>query len=761
MTVYPEAIMRKRIKSLKLNNKGSGIVTVLIAVVFLTLMGSLLLMLAFTGFEMKSSDRAGKQNTYDASTAMDEIRVGIQEAVSKSVEDSYAYALNRYSEKGADIQSRFAQNFISSFEKSEIKGEKLIEKKDASSFLSYNLNALNGMIVNCRDGAAAVTTPEEKAEVVIDADNLKIVFKNVAVSYTNKGRTTTVSADINVAIPDIGYSLSQFTVSGVPSFTAIVGGNLKQDGTAASVTQISGGAYMNNLELKSNSRLVLNDGIFVCRNNADISGSYNTVGEEGVVEGRMVVSAESTFWAKNIILRDLSAASFLGNTYIENDLDLAGGGSSVTLSGTYTGFGTGGEDGKDASKSSSIIVNGKNNKINLNGLSNLVLAGFGFVGESPIAASSEAYAPGGSLVQGNTNIKMGESLTVRENQKVYLVPDGYLNYVVRSGDIQNKTPSTNPDIFPGTDSFVKEEDGTYSINMGGKEYTVTLDTTKPLWTIDGKALNFASYNAQLKPVCMVVSNQLVVYYFISFKNSPDGKTTADENANRYFKDYVLANTVQLNKYVSKYVTVSESQVASQTMGNFFVGSGDLTFRDYLSNSQSAAIRANSAQYEKYFSNMCQTLSYNESSSNPNDNPFTYYINSEKITDELDGVQEFKDESGTTVALVVDGNYTYDETSSGDIHLIIATGTVSVKKNYEGLIFCNGDLNLDADSSLSANSKEVEKSYAGEAKIGGEDRRIGDYFKIPIGESNNWGESSESGSGKSVASLVTYSNWKKN
>lgn len=761
MTVYPEVIMKNRIKNLKLNNKGSGIVTVLIAVVFLTLMGSLLLMLAFTGFEMKSSDRAGKQNTYDASTAMDEIRVGIQEAVSKSVEDSYAYALNRYSEKGADIQSRFAQNFISSFEKSEIKGEKLIEKKDASASFSYNLNALNGMIVNCRDGVAAVTTPEDKAEVVIDADNLKIVFKNVAVSYTNKGRTTKVSADINVVIPDIGYSLSQFTVSGVPSFTAIVGGNLIQDGTTASVTQISGGAYMNNLELKSNSRLVLNDGIFVCRNNADISGSYNTVGEEGVVEGRMVVSAESTFWAKNIILRDLSAASFLGNTYIENDLDLAGRESSITLSGSYTGFGTGGEDGNDASKSSSIIVNGKKNKINLDGLSNLVLAGFGFVGESPIAASSETYAPAVSPVQGNTNIKMGESLTVRENQKVYLVPDGYLNYVVKSGDVQNRAPSTNPDIFPDTDSFVKEEDGTYSIHIGEKEYAVTLDTTKPLWTIDGKSLNFASYNAQLKPVCMVVSNQLVVYYFISFKGSSDGKTTADENANRYFKDYVLANPVQLNNYVSKYVEVSESKVASQTMGNFFVGSGNLTFRDYLSNSQSAAIRANSAQYEKYFSNMCQTLSYNESSNDPDDNPFTYYINSEKITDELNGVQEFKDENGTTVALVVDGNYTYDDTSSSDIHLIIATGTVTVKKNYEGLIFCGENLKLDADTSLSANSKEVEKSYAGAAKIGEEDRRIGDYFKIPIGESSNWSESSESGSGKSVASLVTYSNWKKN
>ncbi|GEM_PF-1935872 len=754
--------MKRRI-SLKLNNKGSGIVTVLIAVVLLTLMGSLLLMLAYTGFEMKSSDRLGKQNVYDASTAMDEIKVGIQEAVSKSIETSYGYALKRYSEKGTEIQSKFAEQFISSFEAFEKGGKKLITKR-GDGYWYYNLDAISDMIVNCREGVATVKTTDDNARVEIDTTNLKIVFKNIIVSYTNKDRTTTISADINVAVPDIGYSLSQFTVSGVPSFAAIVGGELKQDGSTTSVTEISGGAYMRSLTLLSNAQVIFRDGIFVCREDANISGTYTSVSDGEEIEGRLIVDPEATFWSNNIIMNDSSTVRLLGNTYVNNDLKLEGRGSKVTLSGTYTGFGTGGSDGMNANESSSIIVNGKHNKIDMEGLSQLILAGFSFVGKSPVAndGEGEAYVPK-TVTEFETGkeakVKMGESISVKENQKVYLAPVEYLTYVIKEGDTKNTIPSTNPDVFPDTDSFIKEDDGTYTILSDGKKYTVTLDTTKALWGTEHK---FSEYGAKLQPICMVAANQLIVYYFIAFTDTA-GVTpkTADENASQYFRDYAEANPVEINNYINKYIEISNSQVASQAMGNFFVGNGEnLTFRDFLANNQSAAIKSNSALYEKYFDNICQTLSYNESSSDPDDNPFTYFINVDKIEDEIEGTQEFKDENGKTIALIVNGNYTYNDASSSDIHLIIATGSVTVKKTFNGLIFSNNKLLLDADTSLSADSKEVEKGYVCKATIDGEERMVGDYFKVPIGESSNWGSGSGSVSGKSVESLVTYSNWKK-
>lgn len=761
--------MKKRF-SLKLNNKGSGIVTVLIAVVLLTLMGSLLLMLAFTGFEMKASDRSGKQNAYDASTAMDEIKVGIQNVVSQSIESSYAYALNRFSEKGAEVQNKFSENFIESLKKSKVNGENLIYTTGTQNH--YRVSVIKDMIVNCREGEAKVTTNEDDARLVVAENKQKITFKNVSVSYTNKGRTTSITTDINVTVPDISHSFSQFSASGVPSFSAIVGGELIQNGTAATVTSITGGAYMDDLVLKSDSQLILKDGIFVCRNNADISGHYTNTVDGQEVKGRIIADTDSTFWANNVIMRGSSDARFLGNTYVANDLNFAGNNSELILSGTYTGFGIGGESGKDPSKSSSIIVNGKKNKIDMEGLANLVLAGFSFVGESPLGASGNQF--NSTLIASDaTKIKMGESFSVRENQRIYLVPDGFISYDIVKGEGQNTVPRTNPDIFSNDYSFVKDENGTYLItktiieNDEDKsiQYKVTFDTTKTLWTKDGKPQTFASYNAQLQPVCMVVNNQLIVYYFITFNETKDTnnevKYTANDNANRYFKDYVAANPSLLNSYVGKYIEASGSKVASQTMGNFFVGGGTLTFRDYLSNTQSLGIESNSEQYMVYYSNMCQTLTYTQSSTNPDDNPFTYYINIGKITTEIPNVQEFKDENGVVSALVVNGNYVYNDHSSSDIHLIIATGNVTVQKSFKGLIFCNGELHLDSDASLTANSKEVEKAYSCTAKVGGEERVVGDYFKVSIGEGSEESGSTSSIYSRSIPSLVTYSNWKKN
>lgn len=749
--------MKRRI-SLKLNNKGSGIVTVLIAVVLLTLMGSLLLMLAYTGFEMKSSDRMGKQNTYDASTAMDEIKVGIQNIVSKSIETSYAYALNRYSEKGTEVQTRFAQDFIDAFEKGTVNGTRLIEQRSSVQF--YRLDVIESMIVNCREGVATVTTDRDAAKVIIDRTKYKITFKDVAVSYTNKGRTTSISADINVTVPDISYSLSQFSASGVPSFSAIVGDALIQSGIDVAVTKITGGAYMKDLILENNSQIILEDGIFVCRNNVDITGDFTNIVEGEPVKSRVIVDPNSTFWTNNIIVRN-TTASFLGNTYVKNDLNFVGNNATFTLSGTYTGFGTGGAEGNDARESSSIIVNGKGNTIDVQGLSNLVLSGFSFVGETPITPS----------VSDAANVRMGESFSVKENQKIYLVPDGYLSYITGGSDKQTVMPRTNPDIFSSDYSFVKDQEKYYIVHTeNGTEIRqeVSFNTEKHLWVAEGENRSYSSYNAKLQPVCMNVSGQLIVYYFITFDKSIDGKYTAEENANRYFRDYVATNPVALNEYVNKYITVSNSKVASQTMGNFFVGgTNGLTFRDFLSNAQSAAIRTYATQYNKYFNNMCQTLSYTESSSNSNDNPFTYYINVEKIEKEIEGAQEFVVDNGETgdnrkvSALVVDGDYTYDPPVSSDIHLIIATGNVTVNKSFEGLIFCGGKLSLDSDASLTANSKEVEKAYACVATVGSENRLVGDFFKVPIGESGDKSSNSSALSAGTISTLVTYSNWKKN
>ena len=751
--------MKKRI-SLKLDNKGSGIITVLVAVVFLVLMGSLILMLTFTGFEMRTSDREGKKVSYDAATAMDEVKLGIQQAVSTSIESSYSSVLSKYTEKGAEIQNEFSDLFINSFKKYQTvdeKGEKanLLYEDGGKNY--YNINAINNMIIRCRRGSAEIITPAGQNLVVKEADGSKITFKNIKVKYTDGDRSQVISTDVVVTVPNIGYTLSSFSISGIPSFAVIAGGELSQTDATTSVTSIRGGAYMKDLVLSGNSQIELVDGIFVCGGDIDISGSYaTTVGAEGSTvekKGRIIVDNESTLWTNNIIIHGNTNASFLGNTYVFNDLKFNGKNSDVTLAGTYSGFGTGGDDRRNANTSSSIIVNDKGNKLNIDNLSALTIAGCSFVGEK-----SSIGTPNGPAV------KMGESISVKENQRVYLIPEKYIYYVG-----QDSTPAkSNPEIFSSDYTLIKKSETEYTLKDGmDVEKRIDLKKDATLWTKDGKNMTFNSYNAELQPVYTNFSNQVVIYYFLKFNDTYDGENlvySSEENANRYFKDYMAANPTDIQSYIKKYLTISSSNVASQTMGNFFVGGGEnVTFRQFLSNGQATGVLANAKEYQTLYSNVCQTLSYDVSSGTANDNPFTYYINSEKIASEIgeNTAREFV--NGDIKAVVVNGDYTYSSSSDEKISLIIATGTVTIEKEYEGLVMCGGNLELKSNASLKANSSEVEKAYAAVyegTSSKDDDRLVGDYFKVPIGENNSWSVSAAD-SITSISGLVTYSNWKKN
>ncbi len=734
--------------NLKLNNKGSGIVTVLVAVGFLILMGSLLLMLTYTGFEMKTSDRKGKQNTYDASTAMDEIRLGFQKIVSDTISESYTNVMSnytRYAQEGLTIQTEFANRFKEKLESAKIDGENLVVNKGGSSY-EYRVAALESMIKNCRNG----TVDLSQSGCGMLFENGKITFKDIKLKYTSVDRTTVITTDIVLTAPDIGYSFTQFSISGVPSFSSVIGGNIVGDATSINTdVTINGNAYMNSADLSSFNSLTLNNGIFVSRGNIDIYGN-------GTESNNLAVDENSTLWAENIILHNNAKASLLGYTFVANDLDMVGSEAAVKLSGTYNGFGTGGEDGKDASKSSAILANGKSCSLDISGLEELTLAGISFIGET-----NDGY--------GAANVQMGESMSVRENQRVYLVPEEYLSFVSSGSSSGSRTAMANPEIFIGENDGVQYSDGAYSVVENGKTYKLSLKNDT-LWTIDGEPKKFSSYNAQIQPVTTLVSGRKIVYYFLKFGETKTGdklKYSSEENADRYFRDYAAANPEAIKKYVEKYLDINNSSVAAQTLGNFFTGmdiSGQrvISFKDYLSNSMAAGVKANAAQDAAAYKNVCQTLSYDVSSEVENDNPFTYYVNEEKIKDKISDGEYKAFTNNEITAIIANGDYTYDGSDS-TIKLIIATGKITLKKDYNGLIMCGGDLIVSQGSGTELNiisdSRQVEKAYAATAEFGSDKLRAGDFFKVPIGSSNDWSAEAK-GTIKSVSGLVTYSNWKK-
>jgi len=105
----------------KINNKGSGIVTVILAVTFVTVLGAILLLMTYMNYQMKTADSFTRRNFYSTEIAMDEARASLQNSVSKAIESAYTSTLILYGEASSNVgtddkesQKQFANNFVMS-----------------------------------------------------------------------------------------------------------------------------------------------------------------------------------------------------------------------------------------------------------------------------------------------------------------------------------------------------------------------------------------------------------------------------------------------------------------------------------------------------------------------------------------------------------------------------------------------------------------------------------------------------------------------
>ena len=80
-------------------NKGFSVLTVIISVAFVGILALLVLYMALSNFNMKVSDRKGKDSFYTAERALEEIRTGLQEDVGDSMSRAYIKVLEDYNKE--------------------------------------------------------------------------------------------------------------------------------------------------------------------------------------------------------------------------------------------------------------------------------------------------------------------------------------------------------------------------------------------------------------------------------------------------------------------------------------------------------------------------------------------------------------------------------------------------------------------------------------------------------------------------------------
>ena len=183
-------------------------------------------------------------------------------------------------------------------------------------------------------------------------------------------------------------------------------------------------------------------------------------------------SKRAEIWAGDIDidkLSDNSSLTIIGDMFIADDLEVTGSNSTVSLFGTYTGFGKANDI--TGLKDSSIAVNGKGTTLDLSGIEKLIIGGNAYF---PL------YRKDGTVI-GNSYDKTGEALALIINENLYQVSDRYIHE--GGGRYVDNILTDDPnDRIRFAD--IKDEDGIslteyLSSSMGYKLVSSGVDMTSP------------------------------------------------------------------------------------------------------------------------------------------------------------------------------------------------------------------------------------------------------------------------------------------
>ncbi|MEA4966116.1 MAG: hypothetical protein VB055_09880 [Oscillospiraceae bacterium] len=712
--------MASLIRGLRRDHRGSGIVTVLVCMLLVVALGAALLFTSYVGLKIKLSDRSGVESFYSAETAMTEIRAGVQQAVTTSIADAYSKVLLQYN-TAVDTEAAFHNNFktaLFAWSYTPLSGtaQPLFTALTEGGEL-YNRDVLRQFLSTAHQSSVSL----DGCGAAVTVSGTAVTLENVAVSYTDsKGYETAISADITISLPDFTYSMNEYALTGIPEFALIANVSLTHNSGGKDQLVLTGNAYAGQVDLLNfgRSSLTVTGGTL-------ISGGDVTVAGPGFGDGaRLTVADDATLWAKRIAVETGSSLRLAGNTYVQDDLELAGDDSVATLSGRYYGFGYLESASGEAEQSSAIVINGQHTNLDLSGLRTLMLAGLSFVD------TGEA-----------TDVLMGQSVSVKSDQIAYLAPTECLPEGIDS----------NPYFFTGDLSFDKD----------------AVDYSAALWTVGGVKKTLGDYVSGVRVVTYNLASApgaRVAYFYLQFATK--------EKANRYFTDYFETHQEEITRYLKVYSETLTGAASFQSSGTAYSLAEDGTL-SLIPAVQSQTLGVSAARLAEMYQNLCVTLSASVKSSGTATSPYNYVVRESDIAQYLagseGGISEFKDESGKTLGLIVTNpSFSIDaafKTTYPDVTLVISTGDVNVDTTFSGLIAAKGTVTMNA--SLNADRELVSGALKAtiELTVGGVKGKypLQDFTVLGAGitgQSGSSGGKTDVTSSWDVDKLVTYQNWKK-
>ena len=734
------------------DDRGASLLAVLILMVVVSAIAVVITKITIVNIQMKEVERGTKKNFYSADAIMDDLRTGAREQAETALENAYVDVLQHYvdyTSGGKNAQDVFKQNYMNGLESyfADPMKTPVDTTNDEGSVVyrvaGYDADKVKGCILDGTQQGCFVAPADPKYE--IDYGTGTFTLKDVRVVYKDaQDYETTITTDLVFSTPDMNFS-GQSQVKEFMKYALIADDQINVNASNVTVdgsvyAGVGGIVASGNGTGELKGRMILTRGDIV----ADM-GTSLSVGD-----------GNSSIWAENIMTTGKSAATLNvnGNMYVADDLALNAKESKVTLKGNYYGYnfqknyGAGDTVATDADFSSAIMINGKSSSLNIQNLKYLLLAGRTFISRGNNSS--------------NTDIQMGESIAARTNQLAYYVPERYVK------------------VESGESTLLKWNDA-QKVRIGEKEYPIGESDYAASIHVDPVKLD--GWLNHANPIVPYYYTNGVNYY-LNFKSQQD--------ANEFYAAYYAGNTGKAGGLAGTYLD-KNALIIDEHNKVIMTLSGDIMYRtkpEEMFQEKAVTIEPdNWKDSAGLLWDYCSKLAVSYKSLELGLKDFGQSVTPDQVrfsvTDEnghekidksidplfdklidrsalQEEIAKHKNpgDAGFTVYHPADDVYLIDNTGVYDLPtsitkgIVVATGSVKVSGNFEGLIISGGKVTFDANVQVKGNKLLVSNLFKEDQS------RKAPLFSKFFRDCSGTAASNISGQ-LDLDSYINYDEWKKN
>lgn len=457
------------------NNKGSTLITVIVAIAFVTILTTIILGTTLVNVRMKGIDKRTKDDFYYAEKALNDIYTGVGQELALVAGDEYEKAFEKVGNveteagEGGAVVVKADYNIAETAEK-EFRKNFLhaVHEKFPSSPADLKSKLQKYITSTARneavDSVAAIEYQKKDGTSCTESEAYRVALRGVHVSATDStGFRSVVSTDIIFNVPSVDFLGTNADVTDY-GLIANEGLYIEGGGTTTINGNVYAGVHKNELTIDTpykektdaNSRQNFFGGININGTNAKFNGNYIVSKGDITLAGTnptlsvYTPSAEGDANLANLwfsSLRTVSSATLPAlpasipaegpsptidlnaNIFALNDMTFNADNSCAKIKGNYYGYNDktlptanilGLKTGREDGESSAIIINGSDAYLDMKEINNFVLMGKAYIDFSSDASTDTTLTT-------TQVVPTAESVALKTNQQLYLVPPDFLD----------------------------------------------------------------------------------------------------------------------------------------------------------------------------------------------------------------------------------------------------------------------------------------------------------------------------------------------